>query len=66
LQKVDRILAIDNEPVAENFDLIYEVKRKKPGDRSTQKIQRGEEELEVPVEFVLPPANDPHGRMPKP
>lgn len=65
LQKGDRILAIDGEPVAENFDLVYEVKRKKPGDRSTLKIQRGEEELEVPVEFVLPPAGDPHGGMPK-
>lgn len=65
LQKGDRILAIDGEPVAENFDLIYEVKRKKPGDRSTLKVRRGEEELEIPVEFVLPPAGDPHGGMPK-
>ncbi|MDY0269283.1 ChaN family lipoprotein [Trichloromonas sp.] len=65
LQKGDRILAIDGEPVVENFDLIYEVKRKKPGDHSTLKIQRNGKELEVPVEFVLPPAGDPHGEMPK-
>ncbi len=65
LQKGDQILAIDSEPVVENFDLIYEVKRKKPGDRSTLKIQRNGKELEVPVEFVLPPAGDPHGTMPK-
>jgi S1-C subfamily serine protease len=65
LQKGDRILAIDGEPVDENFDLIFEVKRKKPGDRSTLKVRRGEEELDVPVEFVLTPAGDPHGAMPK-
>ena len=65
LEKGDTILAIDNLPVAENFDLVYEVKQKKPGDRSTLLIRRGGEEFTVDVEFVLPPAGDPHGAMPK-
>jgi membrane-associated protease RseP (regulator of RpoE activity) len=65
LKKEDTILAIDAVPVAENFDLIYEVKQKKPGDRATLKIRRGEEEFAVEVEFVLPPAGDPHDAMSK-
>lgn len=65
LQKGDVILAIDGLPVKENFDLIYEIKRKKPGDRSTLNIQRGKEERALAVEFVRPPADDPHGVRPE-
>ncbi len=65
LEKGDQLLAIDAIPLADNFDLIYEIKQKKPGDISTLKVRRGEDEFAVEVEFVLPPAKDPHGAMPK-
>ncbi len=65
LEKGDVILTIDNLPLAESFDLVYEVKQKKPGDRSTLRVRRGDAEFAVEVEFVLPPAAAPHGAMPK-
>jgi uncharacterized iron-regulated protein len=65
LEKGDTILAIDDLPVTENFDLIYEVKQRKPGDRAILHVRRGDEEFTVEVEFVAPPAGGPHGAMPK-
>jgi len=50
-------------PVTENFDLIYEIKHKRPGDRSILTIKRGDGQLSLDVEFTTPAADDPHGAM---
>ena len=59
LQKGDRLLAVDGEPLTVNFDLVYLVKQKAPGDKVLLRVQRGEDELEVPVTFT---AARGHGR----
>jgi uncharacterized iron-regulated protein len=52
----DVLLAFDGVPLAENFDLIYEVKQKRPGDRSVLQIERDGEEQTVEVTFPEPAA----------
>ncbi|MEJ2201336.1 MAG: PDZ domain-containing protein, partial [Desulfuromonadaceae bacterium] len=65
LEKGDMLLALDGIALQENFDLIYEVKQKKPGDRSTLLIRRGENTLQVEVEFAPLPEGAHHGAMGK-
>lgn len=47
----DRLLRFDGEILEENFDLIYAVKTSRAGDSAVIKIKRGDEELEVKVNF---------------
>jgi len=56
----DVILAFDGEPVKDNFDLIYAVRQKRPGDQSVVQIRRGDETLDLPVTFLPPDENHPH------
>lgn len=51
LQEGDVLLEIDGMPVAESFDLIYEVRQKRPGDRSVLLIERAEARQSVEVTF---------------
>lgn len=51
LQKGDLLLAIDGEPLTDGFDLIYAMKRKRPGDHGTVRIERQGETKEVDVLF---------------
>lgn len=51
LQKGDVLLSMDGEPVHEEFDVIYAVQQKKPGDHSTLVVERDGKRLEVPVTF---------------
>jgi uncharacterized iron-regulated protein len=59
----DEVRAIDGQPVAETFDLVYQVRQHKPGDRVTLQLERGGEMLSVEVEFASaarePPAEHP-------
>jgi uncharacterized iron-regulated protein len=51
LREGDVILQFNGRPVAETFDLIYEVKQEKPGDRATLLIRRDGREMSVEVTF---------------
>lgn len=60
LQQGDVLLQMDGEILEDSFDVIYLVKQKKAGDRSTLRIDRAGETIEIKVEFSLPKdkAND--------
>ncbi|WP_305042357.1 ChaN family lipoprotein [Geoalkalibacter sp.] len=53
LQKDDVLLEMDGEKLGDNFDLIYLVKQKKPGDGANLKILRNGEPLDIRVEFFV-------------
>lgn len=65
LEKGDILLAIDAIPLTESFDLVYEIKQKKPGDRSTLQLRRGDANMSVDVEFAVTPEGAHHGAMRK-
>lgn len=62
LQRGDLLLAIDGEALAENFDLIYAVEQKHPGDHGTLKIEREGKAMEVVVLFQATGKDDSHGK----
>lgn len=47
----DVFLDIDGVAIAESFDLIYEVRQKRPGDRSTLQIERAGDRQSIEVMF---------------
>ncbi len=51
----DLLLALDGEVLADNFDLIYLLKRKQPGDRGTLQLERQDKSLNVDVLFPAKP-----------
>ena len=51
LQKGDRLLTFDGEPLAESFDLIYVVKKKQVGQQGTVQIERQGQALTIEVLF---------------
>ena len=51
IEKEDRLLSFDGEPLMDNFDLIYAVKAKRPGDSATIELIRGDETLVVEAYF---------------
>jgi uncharacterized iron-regulated protein len=51
LRPGDLLLAIDGEALADNFDLVYAVQRKKTGDHGTLQVVREGQTLEVDVLF---------------
>jgi len=59
----DIIVALDDTPIEENFDLIYAVNQHVKGDRSKLTIDRGGERLELDVTFIpLPMTTTGHGQ----
>jgi uncharacterized iron-regulated protein len=58
----DLLLAIDGEVLADNFDLVYAVRRKKPGDRGTLKVERQGKTMEVDVLFQAGGQEHPHDK----
>ncbi len=60
VQTGDFILAIDGEPIVENFDLIYAIGQRQKGDRSTLTVERVGETLNLEVEFQPLPTGEPH------
>lgn len=56
LQEGDVLLAFDGVPLVESFDLIYEVKRKQPGERGVLQIERDGAGQTVEVTFPEPEA----------
>ena len=51
INKGDRLLRFDGVLLEDNFDLIYAVKAKRPGDSATIELKRGDETLEVEAYF---------------
>jgi uncharacterized iron-regulated protein len=51
IEKDDRLLSFDGEPLIDNFDLIYAVKAKRPGDSATIELKRGDESMVVEAYF---------------
>jgi predicted metalloprotease with PDZ domain len=51
INKGDRLLRFDGVPLEDNFDLIYAVKNKRPGETATIELKRGDETLVVEVYF---------------
>jgi S1-C subfamily serine protease len=51
LQKGDILLEFDGTPLVENFDLIYAVQQKRPGDSAVVKLKRGGEIKQIDVSF---------------
>lgn len=47
----DRLLRFDGEILGESFDLIYAVKTRRAGDLAVVELKRGDEQLEVEVNF---------------
>jgi membrane-associated protease RseP (regulator of RpoE activity) len=60
VQAGDVIVAIDQEPVSENFDLIYAVGQKAKGDKGTLEVERAGTRLTLEVEFQPLPASGAH------
>ncbi len=48
----DRLLSLDGEPLAENFDLVYAIQQKKPGDRGVLRVERAGESRQIEVSFL--------------
>ncbi|MBJ6801758.1 ChaN family lipoprotein [Geomonas propionica] len=53
VQKGDLLLALDNEPLKDSLDLVYGVKQKHVGDKSTLKLERKGEVMDLAVEFKI-------------
>ncbi|MBJ6751972.1 ChaN family lipoprotein [Geomonas anaerohicana] len=53
VQKGDLLLALDNEPLKDSLDLIYGVKQKHVGDKSTLKLERKGEVIDLEVIFKI-------------
>ena len=51
IKKGDRLLSFDGVTLEDNFDLIYAVKAKRPGDSATIELKRGDETLKVEAYF---------------
>jgi uncharacterized iron-regulated protein len=47
----DVVTDFDRSPVVEPFDLIYEIRKKKPGERASVKVLREDQMLELEVKF---------------
>lgn len=62
VQKGDVLLSLDGQPLADNFDLIYEVKQKQAGGRGVLVVEREGQQQLLEVEFEVPAAM-PHPPM---
>lgn len=58
--KGDVLLSLDGQPLKDNFDLIYEVKQRAPGDRGVLVVEREGKQVLLEVEFAVPPAMPHH------
>ena len=54
VRKGDRLLKMDEESLIENFDLIYLVNTRRPGDRASIELKRGDEVMSLEVIFSKP------------
>jgi len=62
LKPGDLLLAIDGAALADNFDLVYAVQRKHPGDHGTLQVERQGKTLKVDVLFQPTGKDRSHGK----
>lgn len=62
LKEGDVLLALDGEPLADNFDLVYALKRKKAGDHGILKVERQGKPMQVDVLFRGSGEEHPHDK----
>jgi hypothetical protein len=60
VQAGDIILALDGEPIAENFDLVYAIGQRQTGDKALLEVERDGEVLRLEVEFQPLPMTEGH------
>lgn len=65
VQKGDVLLSLDGQALADNFDLIYEVKQKQAGSRGVLVVEREGQQQLLEVEFEAPAAMPHHPSKPK-
>ena len=58
----DLLLSMDGEALADTFDLIYALKLKKIGDRSTLQVERQGKQLKLEVEYQKTSDTHQHGK----
>lgn len=58
--KDDVIVALDGEPIADNFDLVYAVGQKVKGDKGVLEVERGGEKLKLDLDFQPLPKPEMH------
>ena len=58
--KDDVIVALDGEPVADSFDLVYAVGQKVKGDKGVLELERGGEKLKLDLDFQPLPKPEMH------
>ncbi len=56
----DILLAIDAEPVADNFDVVYAVGQRVKGDRGVLEVERNGEKLKLDLDFQPLPKAETH------
>ena len=61
VKKGDLLLSLDGEALSDSFDLVYAVKQKKVGDRSTLQVEREGKPLNLDVVYQ-PGEPDQHGK----
>ena len=57
----DLLLSLDGEPLVDSFDLIYALKQKKVGDKSTLQVEREGKQLKLEVVYQAGELNR-HGK----
>jgi uncharacterized iron-regulated protein len=60
VQAGDIILALDGEPIAENFDLVYAIGQRQTGDKALLEVERDGDVLRLEVEFQPLPMTEGH------
>lgn len=58
----DVLLSLDGQPLADNFDLVYEVKQKAAGNRGVLVVERDGQQLLLEMLYAAPPAM-PHPKV---
>jgi uncharacterized iron-regulated protein len=62
VKEADLLLSLDGEPLTESFDLIYAMKKKHLGDRSTLTLERSGTQLKLNVSYEKSSDAHQHGK----
>jgi uncharacterized iron-regulated protein len=62
VKQADLLLSLDGEPLTESFDLIYALKKKHLGERSTLTVERAGTQLTLEVSYEKSSAEHQHGK----
>jgi len=62
VKQADLLVALDGEPLTESFDLIYAMKKKHTGERSTLTVERAGTQLKLDVVYEKGSEEHQHGK----